>query len=408
MPLIALLAAASAVAAPATISVVSVRDHGAIGDGQADDTAAFLDAVAEAQELHLPVYVPHGTYRVTETIALENIGLTGPTVGAWPADIDALPSVIVAHTDGPAFTMGPGASLSGVDLTYEWPAEPTEGPAAVVVSGIGVYISRCRIRYCWDGIMADGTNNVGRLNIEDVFIVAPRNVGVRVTGTWDVPCLRNVEVWNAGPVPRGLERGVGFLLGKNDLIRMSDCFAFAMGTGFLIEDTIEGCEIEGGTWGLLTGCSTDYCGRSVHVIGANTVSITGGTYWTHGESLLVEGEGARVRVVGAELKSNGAPCVIVRGGDHTVVTGCSLLRPMEAFQAPAVIHEAGRMVLSDNMVLSRGPGVVVGPGVVGSVVRGNIIEAWDGRALEIDPACGDSALADGNLTRVVAPEEPAG
>ena len=40
---------------------------------------------------------------------------------------------------------------------------------------------------------------------------------MRLTGTWDVPRLHNIEVWNAGasePGNRGLEHGTGFLLGK--------------------------------------------------------------------------------------------------------------------------------------------------------------------------------------------------
>lgn len=372
--------------------MVSVRDHGAVGDGATDDTGAFLAAVSEAKATSRQIYVPRGTYRISQSIPLDGIGLTGPHIGAWPADIDALPSIRYTHSEGPAVHLLAGGSLSWVDLTCDNQGAET---AAVVVSGIGAYISNCRIRYPWDGIITDGVANVGRLNIDNVFMVSPRHVGVRVTGTWDVPALRNVEVWNAGPVPQGLESGIGFHLGKNDLIRLTDCFAFAMRWGFLIEDEIEGCEIKGGTWGTMSGCASDYCVIGIEVRGENTLSIAGGTFWDHAESLIVTGEGARVRIAAAELKSNSAPAIRVDGGEHTVVTGCSILSPMEEYAPPAVVWNRGRLVLADNMVDSVGPGIRIGPEVAGGVVRGNYIRAR-GPAIASEYR-GDLVLAEGNL-----------
>jgi hypothetical protein len=385
-------------AALAQTDLVNVRDCGAVGDGVADDTAAFQAAISRGKEAGQHVYVPRGRYVLSDTLTLDGMGLTGPVVGAWPADIDALPSLLVPRSGHPAFHLLAGSSVQGVDITCQGP-EPAEGEgaAAILISGIGCYVHNVRIRYPWDGIITDGENNVGRLNVENVFMVSPLNVGVRVTGTWDVPALRNVEVWNAGPVPRGLDKGIGFLLGKNDLIRVTDCFAFAMRYGFMLADKIEGCKIEGGTWGLLTGCSTDYCGTGVAVRGENTVSITGGTFWEHADSLLVEGEGARVRVCGAELKSNGQPAIIVRGGDHVVITGCSILRNMEGFSPPAVMHEAGQLVLSDNMIDSRGVGVRIGPDVAGCVVRGNMIRTGGAEAV-VNGAPAERVSVEGNLT----------
>ena len=395
-PLAALFCALLSAASFAQTDLLNVREFGAVGDGEADDTQAFLNAVAAGRDAGRHVYVPRGKYRISATIALENIGLTGPTVGAWPADINALPAIIPTHTDGPAFHLGAGGSLQGVDITCSTPDDWETGPAAVLISGIGAYVRNCRIRYPWDGIITDGKSNVGRLNIENVFIVSPRNVGVRVTGTWDVPALRNVEVWNAGPVKRGLEKGIAFHFGKNDLIRVTDCFAFAMRYGFLLEDEIEDCEIEGGTWGCLTGCSTDFCPQGIVIRGEHTVSITGGTYWEHQESLVVDGK-SRVRVTGAELKSNGAPAVVVRDADHVVITGCSILRKMEDFDAPAVSFEGGRLVLGDNHIEADGIGLRVGPDVVGGVIRGNLIDAHGNAAVQCDPKAESKVLVEGNL-----------
>ena len=386
-------------------SDVNVRDLGARGDGKTDDTAAFLQAVKKAHASWGQVLVPKGTYCISKPIELNNLVLRGPEGAAWPADVTAMPTIVPVHRDGPAFHVLAGGALRGIGISYHWESKPEgEGPTAVLISGIGAYISNVRIRYPWNGIMTDGKANVGRLNIENVFIVSPRNVGVRVTGTWDVPRLNNIEVWNAGPVKRGLEKGIGFLLGKNDLIRMTDCFVFGMHAGFQFEDKIEGCDIEGGTWGVLNGCSTDYCGQSVVVKGVHTLSISGGSFWTHQESLLVEGEGSRVRVSSAELKSNGAPCVLIRGGDHTVITGCTISRPMKAFHVPAVRLEAGNIILNGNRIVSRQNGVELAASVESAVLTGNMISCSGTAIVRAEKASGD-ILIENNLCRHLETKE---
>jgi hypothetical protein len=369
--IVGILAVLWSVGACADPDALSVRTLGARGDGLSDDTAAFMRAVARARSEKRAVYVPRGVYRIAKPIVLENAAVVGPDGGAWPADTDAMPVLIPLHRDGPCVELKAGGSLKGVCIRYEWSKEPPAGPPAVLVSGIGASISAVKLMYPWDGIVTDGVSNVGRLNVSDVFIVSPRNVGVRVTGTWDVPALRNVEVWNAGPVPRPLEKGVGFDLGKNDLIRLTDCFAFAMGTGFLLREKIPGCKIEGGTWGVMTGCATDFCGVGIEVRGEHTLSISGGTFWQHHQSLIVDGGKARIRLSGAELKSNGAPAVEVRDSDHVVVTGCSLLRPMKEHNAPCLLLTGGRTVVQGCHIQAEGPGIVIGEKAREAAVTGN-------------------------------------
>jgi hypothetical protein len=392
-----LLLPSASVLLPAQDEYIDVRGAGAAGDGTTDDTAAFLTAVHRGREEGRQVFVPRGKYVISEPINLENIGVTGPAVGAWPADINALPSILPAHRDGPAFRLGAGGSLRGLDITYQWDEEPEHGPPAVLIEGIGAYVSNTRIRYAWDGIVTDGDNNVGRLNIENVFMVAIRNTGVRVTGTWDVPRLNNIEVWNAGPVKNGMEKGIGFHLGKNDLIRITDCFVFAMKHGFLLEDRIEGSSIEGGTWGVMNGCSTDYCPIGIEVRGEHTLSVSGGTFWEHQESLIVDGKKARVRVSGAELKSNGDPVVVVKDADHVVISGCSLLRMMEDFGAPAVVLDGGRTTLTGNHIESYGRGVVINEGVGGAVISGNTIDARGKDPVDLNTKPGSPVRVGGNL-----------
>jgi pectate lyase-like protein len=55
--------------------MINVRLHGAVGDGVHDDTAAFLEAIAEmAGDFWQPLYIPTGTYRLTQPLALASNG----------------------------------------------------------------------------------------------------------------------------------------------------------------------------------------------------------------------------------------------------------------------------------------------------------------------------------------------
>lgn len=369
----------------------NVRTLGAVGDGTADDTPAFESAIKQAATQGVSVFVPMGKYRLSRTLTLKGVAITGPEGAAWNADTDALPVLEPVQRDTPCIALDAAGAVRGLCIRYNWTKEPESGPAAILVTGVGAYVSNCKIMYPWDGIITDGINNVGRLNVENVFMVAPRNVGVRVTGTWDVPALRNVEVWNAGPVPRGLAKGIGFDLGKNDLIRLSDCFAFAMATGFLLRDEIPGCKIKGGTWGTMANCATDYCGVGIAVKGDNTISVVGGTFWDHGDGLSVSGAKARVRISGAEFRSNGGSAVLVTSADHVAVTGCSLLRLMEGHQAPAASLQGGRVVIQGCVVESATDGIVIGAGAGETVLSGNSIKA--ARSATTDARKPDAAKA---------------
>ena len=379
---------------------VSVKDFGAVGDGTHDDTRAFAAALRAAPAAARCVRVPPGRYRISSTLVVEGQSLVGSPAPAWPADADTLPSIVPAHRDAPAFRLGAGGVLQGLDISYEWKAEPTTGPAAVVLSGIGCVVRDTRIRYAWDGILADGASNVGRANIENVFMVTIRNTGVRLTGTWDVPRLSNVEVWNtaaAQPGNHGLEHGTGFLLGKNDLVRLTDCFVFGMHHGFLLQERINGCAIEGPTWGTMNGCSTDFCGVGMAVEGGHTLSVSGGSFWDHGTSLLVRGDDARVRVSGCELKSNGAPAVQVEAADQVVVTGCSLLRSMPEYTSPTVLLTGGNTVLGSNHIQSASTAIRIAPGVKSALIQGNSMSARTKPAVVDERSSVSKVLIDGNL-----------
>ena len=117
------------------------RDYGAVGDGIADDTAPLqraLDEVATAGHSHV-VFLPSGTYRITEKLVLLNRG-TASIFGEDPATTsirwDGPPGEWMMHWDGVGHSRlgrltfdGNGVADTAVAQKYRtlgWPPTRTE------------------------------------------------------------------------------------------------------------------------------------------------------------------------------------------------------------------------------------------------------------------------------------------
>ncbi len=155
-----------------------------------------------------------------------------------------------------------------------------------------------------------------------------------MTGSWDVPRLNNVEVWNTRNLQYGFLPGVGFLLGKNDLIRMTDCFVHGMHCGFQFEDEFEGSRIKGGTWGVMNGCSTDFCTIGMLFHGRHTMSVSGG----------------KVVIGSNHIESQGSGVVVEPGVRSAVITG-NLIETVIGH--PAIVNRCGTnstVIIESNAV----------------------------------------------------------
>ncbi len=346
------VAAASPTDAPAAGQVVDVRTLGAQGDGIADDTDAFERAITQAQQTlaGAAVHVPPGRYRISRTLTLKSVRLQGATGGAWNSDSMAVPVLTLTNRDEPGLRLDAGGAVHGLMLDTDWGGQPIgPRPPAIELAGVGCRVTETKIWNAWDAILADGKNNVGRALIEKCFIVNVHNTGVRMTGTLDSSWISKVEVWSPGS-ETFLKQGVGFLLGQNDVLLMSDCFVFKAWRGYRFMDKIPGCAIKGGTWGSMSNCSADYSDKAISVEGTHTVSITGGTYWTHFGALRIEGAGAQVRVSGAELGANGLPAVEILSARAVTLSGCQIRRIMRQFNGPALRITGGHVAVTGNVI----------------------------------------------------------
>ncbi|BCW97496.1 MAG: hypothetical protein KatS3mg024_0323 [Armatimonadota bacterium] len=375
IPAAALLTAALTVAALAAVQnapSIDVRSLGAVGDGTADDTDAFEKAIDLGRKSGRPVHVPRGRYRITRTLELKAQELTGADHAAWVADGVTLPTILPDVPDGPAIRLLGGGSVHGLYFFQDWKGgQPSERPAIIELAGVGTRVSEVKIQNAWNGISADGKSNVGRALIRDCFLVDIHNVGIRMLGTWDVSWISRVEIWSPAS-KRFLAQGIGFLIGKNDMLLMSDCFVFSGDRGYKFVESVPGSSIRGVMWGSMTNCSADFCGIGIEVEGAHTLSLAGGTYWTHHSGILIHGKGAQVRMSGLEMKSNSGPCIDIQGGSLVAVAGCQLRREMARFVAPALRISGGETVAISGCVLSStSTAIEVAEGLTGVVLSGN-------------------------------------
>ncbi|MDH7603127.1 MAG: glycosyl hydrolase family 28-related protein [Armatimonadota bacterium] len=355
-------------------SVIDVKSFGAAGDGEKDDTEAFAKAIAASAQKGLQVYVPPGKYRISKGLALDKQTLKGADICSWGADDVSMPTIISSVNDAPTFRLTKGACIHGLNIVYDWKgAEPSPTPPIIEISGIGCRISEVRIQNAWDAIIADGKSNVGRTCVERCFIVDCHHIGVRITGTWDVSWISKVEVWS--PASKSFPTiGIGFQFGKNDVLLVSDCFVYRANVGYQLVDEIPGCSVKGGTWGTFSNCVSDFCSTGFEIKGTHTVSIAGGSHWSHFGGLIVRSGNSQVRISAAEIAANAAPALTVEGGDLVTLSSCQIRRVQAGRDFPAVRITNGKScVITGCVVVSSTKAFDIEPSLKDVIVSNNVI-----------------------------------
>jgi hypothetical protein len=93
-----LRARAETIVFPADMGVVNVRQFGAVGDGKTDDTAALRRAIAQVRyNQHL--YLPDGTYLVSDTLAFSGEGAFGQEINRVSVIGEGRDSTVVRLVD---------------------------------------------------------------------------------------------------------------------------------------------------------------------------------------------------------------------------------------------------------------------------------------------------------------------
>lgn len=378
---------------------LNVRDFGAVSDGVADDTAAFLKAIDSTRESRLPVYVPYGRYVLTETLALDGQTLVGYPFGTWGNDFDSLPVLLPRHKKGPVID-AVSSGVSGLEINYSLiegskTGDCGEMPPAIYLQGPGCHISNMKLWGAWEGIVCNDVNfdhgNPGRFCIENVHMHNVHKRGVYVGGGLDVSTMRDVEVWSPDSKIFPNE-GVGYHFCKNDGVRLYGCFAFNVQIGFLFDEMHGREDFNGGTMGWMSNCDVDYSGFGIVVRGREKseagaihyyptiLTVSGGSFWCHTAGFVLESGNATVEFNGVDFRSNGGECVRISSGDYVSINNCKIDRtfPYPPNEQAAVLVEGGKRVSVTNcMLVSRNTTVRLHEGFSSLVLTGNTITYGD-------------------------------
>jgi hypothetical protein len=275
-----LVAAALAGAAPDT-DILSVRDFGAKGDGQADDTAAFqkaLDAAGKAGGGI--VYAPRGNYffaghlKVPAAVTLKGIWESVPAHNGirdagLPKPTDDGTTFLVTENagkeDGPAFiTLNNNCALKGVVIYYplQDPAEePKAYPWAIAMRGKNPAVLSVELLNPYNGI--DAAHNERHL-IRDVQ-GQPLRRGIYVDDIYDIGRIEDVHFnpwWSNRPrlFRWQQEHGEAFIFGRSDWQYVFNTFCFGYNIGYKFVQTRAGvCN------GNFLGLGADDCFTSLVV-----------------------------------------------------------------------------------------------------------------------------------------------
>lgn len=292
-------------------SIVNVRDFGAVGDGQFDNTEAFQKALNSLSPLGGTVEVPVGQYRFSGNIIIpQSVTLRGPwnSVTAHngcrdrglpkPTD-DGATFIVTANQgneDADAFiTLNTNSVLQGVVLYWIDQKEndvPVPYPWAIKMRGKNPAVIDVELLNPYKGIDASENERALIRNVHG----QPLYRGIFVDKIYDIGRIENVHFnpwWSMEPklFRWQMENGRGFVFNRTDWHYVLNTFCF----GYLV-----GYEFGGSDSGLCNGnflgIGADSCHTSVLV----EQSAAFGILITNGEFVAMKGDNPTEVVVGKD------------------------------------------------------------------------------------------------------------
>jgi hypothetical protein len=356
---------------------INVCECGAVGDGKADDTVAFKNACLIAERENLFVMVPDGLYRLTSSITLNDSVIHGYSVQNWPQDKEKLPTIILDHQENGFLLFSAG--ISGLHFTR---TQGTDKPV-IRINFTGcrvsnVYISDVDTGICFKDFQdePDPGSNPGRSNLENIYIEDCTRLGMYISGTLDVPFVKNIYV--VSNKEEFAQSGVGIRLTQNDDIRMSDCMVRNAAIAYQITDTNQ--YIEQALWGSLDNCSAENCKVGIQVeSGVNMqsrlcapVTFTGGTINSIETALKINKSRVQYAFYDTTLRSVNDSTLKIEGGEGVLLTNCNIFSDKSDTSAVTVEGCRG-FIMSGCTVKSQGDGIVLHENNTSAVIADNTV-----------------------------------
>lgn len=265
--------------------IVCVKDFGAVGNTTTDDTAAIQAAINTGKS----VYVPAGTYRLTDALTFNTTGqlIYGDGRSKTTFYVDNIAySFNLSATGVFVFTSGePGPTLRDLGIQFEQPDTSIRGNLVAYPPAIYAYaqprftIQNCKIVRAMTGI--DMRGNSGGATVDGLEMSA-FSYGVRIDGSLDTVRLQRMQYW-----PFGLSGNqtsiffdagnMGVESGRCDDLKISSCLFI---NGGIQVKLINSVVTTGTTFGCIDNTDFDTF-ASINMAGGN-MSISN-CYFTVGD-----------------------------------------------------------------------------------------------------------------------------
>ncbi len=364
---------------------LNVRNFGAVGDGKADDTGAFVAAMKAAADAGgNTVFIPPGNYLMKGTLDVpENVGLEGvfraPTARTQNRGSTLLAVAGAGQADGkPFLTLHQNSTLHG--LTVFYPEQKQSNPPVSypwTVRGIGDNCSLVDVLLVNPYQAVDfGTHPAGRHLIKGLY-AQPLYRGVFIDQCFDVGRVEDVHLWpfwggwqgELGKFTR--EEGLAFVIGRTDWEYLFNVFCIGFHVGFHFIKTKAG----------LPNCVLTQCGSD---IGPTAVRIEG--CQDHAGLSFVNGQ----FMAGIEVKETnhgpvkftacgfwGVPTTdshaVLEGSGHTTFNGCHFISWAKKNVGASCVHakRGGLTVTACDFMDAGKAQITIEPEVDAALVFGN-------------------------------------
>ena len=404
-------------AAEAANGIFDVRNFGAVGDGQADDTGAIQRAIDAAHERGGIVFLPPGRWLCRGHLELK-MGVHLKGVNETPQSWEPPSGSILEPTEGkgseeaPAFIeMRSSTSITGLTIfypeqtvediqPYPWTIQIRANPANTKEVSFDSTVSDVTLINSYNGIRAGPTEN-GRHRILGVHGCVLRR-GILVDWTGDIGRIENVQFsshfW-ASPAYAGNWDKVfnymqqhleAFIFGRSDWEYVTNTFVFPAKTGYRFIETANGS-----TNGQFSGIGADATQVAVLVeaIQPQGLLISNGEFDSHhiGAStqvVVAPHSSGNVRFVNSAFWGPAEHNAVLQGDGFVSFSDCYFSSDLDAADA-AVLAESGKVQIQNSTFDARSkqhdPGhsfsardvryqplsIRLAPGVRSAIIRGN-------------------------------------
>ena len=356
----------------------NVRDHGAVGDGIADDTAAIQKALDSVRGAPGVVHMPAGKYRITATLLVpDGSTLIGEGV-RWE---NSATQIVITEPGHAAVRLRHASAVKGLCISYpnnRNNTSPTRYPPAILLGGINPSVEDIVFDCAWDGVFSVPGIDTGQALFRNLTGHL-HNVGMHLSGIRDIVRVENVH-WFVGGSPLDdtayyRANRIGFELGDVDGFIMSKCFILGAKT-FLHQlprkDTTDGSKQPAHSLGI----HVDQC----WIEDVDNGFIFEGTsgFVINSTNILVRKGGVGIRIDADNLFYN---AVI---SSTQIRPFADPIRGIEFNVRNA--HLRTRLSVADCQVDLGAPALRLGPGVIRAIIHDNHFQSAVGQpAIVIEP-----------------------